>query len=73
MQSHINADGHWIMSRATQRMYDPGVEAKIPIHFFEIDRKKNFRFSGWAPEGGTPDSEDAESEGAGAHTLGISA
>ncbi|MBW0481488.1 hypothetical protein O181_021203 [Austropuccinia psidii MF-1] len=24
---------------------DPEVEAKIPIHFMEIDRRKNFRFS----------------------------
>ncbi|MBW0517295.1 hypothetical protein O181_057010, partial [Austropuccinia psidii MF-1] len=27
--------------------YDPEVEAKIPIHFMEIDRRKNFRFSEW--------------------------
>ncbi|MBW0574861.1 hypothetical protein O181_114576 [Austropuccinia psidii MF-1] len=29
----------------------------------EIDRRKNFRFLEGAPEGGTPDSEDTESEG----------
>ncbi|MBW0476065.1 hypothetical protein O181_015780 [Austropuccinia psidii MF-1] len=29
----------------------------------EIDRRKNFRFSEWAPQSGTPDSEDTESEG----------
>ncbi|MBW0547988.1 hypothetical protein O181_087703 [Austropuccinia psidii MF-1] len=29
----------------------------------EIDRKKNFKFFEWAPESGTPDSEDTESEG----------
>ncbi|MBW0466556.1 hypothetical protein O181_006271 [Austropuccinia psidii MF-1] len=29
----------------------------------EIDRKKNFRFSEWPPEGGNPDSGDTISEG----------
>ncbi|MBW0551260.1 hypothetical protein O181_090975 [Austropuccinia psidii MF-1] len=29
----------------------------------EIDRKKNFRFFECAPESGTPDSEETESEG----------
>ncbi|MBW0477767.1 hypothetical protein O181_017482 [Austropuccinia psidii MF-1] len=29
----------------------------------EIDRRKNFRFSEWAPESGTPGSGDTESEG----------
>ncbi|MBW0505277.1 hypothetical protein O181_044992 [Austropuccinia psidii MF-1] len=43
--------------------YDPEVAAKIPIHFMEIDRMKNFRFSEWAPESGTPDSGNTSSEG----------
>ncbi|MBW0468912.1 hypothetical protein O181_008627 [Austropuccinia psidii MF-1] len=38
----------------------------------EIDRKKNFRFSEWAPESGTLDSEDTESEGKETPILGIS-
>ncbi|MBW0555153.1 hypothetical protein O181_094868 [Austropuccinia psidii MF-1] len=29
----------------------------------EIDRRKNFIFSEWAPESGTPDSGDTDSEG----------
>ncbi|MBW0519855.1 hypothetical protein O181_059570 [Austropuccinia psidii MF-1] len=29
----------------------------------EIDRRKNFRIPEWAPEGGTPDSGDTDSEG----------
>ncbi|MBW0479460.1 hypothetical protein O181_019175 [Austropuccinia psidii MF-1] len=29
----------------------------------EIGRRKNFTFSEWEPESGTPDSEDTESEG----------
>ncbi|MBW0555838.1 hypothetical protein O181_095553 [Austropuccinia psidii MF-1] len=43
--------------------YDPELAAKIPIHFMEIDRRKNFRFSEWAPGSSTPNSEDAKSEG----------
>ncbi|MBW0494670.1 hypothetical protein O181_034385 [Austropuccinia psidii MF-1] len=29
----------------------------------EIDRRKNFRFSEWEPESGTPDRDDTDSEG----------
>ncbi|MBW0580652.1 hypothetical protein O181_120367 [Austropuccinia psidii MF-1] len=43
--------------------YDPEAAAKIPVHFMEIDRKKNFRFSEWAPERGTLDSGSTDSEG----------
>ncbi|MBW0493101.1 hypothetical protein O181_032816 [Austropuccinia psidii MF-1] len=43
--------------------YEPEVAAKISIHFMEIDRKKNFRFSEWAPESGTPDTGNTDSEG----------
>ncbi|MBW0469846.1 hypothetical protein O181_009561 [Austropuccinia psidii MF-1] len=52
--------------------YDPEVGAKIAIHFMEIDRKKNFRFSEWAPEGGTPDSGNTNSEGTETPIQGIS-
>ncbi|MBW0523902.1 hypothetical protein O181_063617 [Austropuccinia psidii MF-1] len=38
----------------------------------EIDREKNFRFSKWAPESGTFDSENTNSEGAETPILGIS-
>ncbi|MBW0504029.1 hypothetical protein O181_043744 [Austropuccinia psidii MF-1] len=44
----------------------------IPIHFMEIDRRKNFIFSEWEPESGTPDSGDTDSEGTETPTLGIS-
>ncbi|MBW0563515.1 hypothetical protein O181_103230 [Austropuccinia psidii MF-1] len=37
----------------------------------EIDRKKNFRFSEWAPERGTPDSRKTNSEGTETPILGI--
>ncbi|MBW0509790.1 hypothetical protein O181_049505 [Austropuccinia psidii MF-1] len=47
----------------SNQAYDPELAAKIPIHFMEIDRKKNFKFFEWTPESGTPDSEDTESEG----------
>ncbi|MBW0509022.1 hypothetical protein O181_048737 [Austropuccinia psidii MF-1] len=38
----------------------------------EIDRRKNFRFSEWAPGIGTPDSGDTYSEGKEPPILGIS-
>ncbi|MBW0508186.1 hypothetical protein O181_047901 [Austropuccinia psidii MF-1] len=38
------------------------VSANIPIPFMEINRKKNFRFSEWAPEGSTLDSGNTDSE-----------
>ncbi|MBW0550386.1 hypothetical protein O181_090101 [Austropuccinia psidii MF-1] len=37
----------------------------------EIDRRKNFKFSGWVPEGGTPDSGNTDSEGTETPILGI--
>ncbi|MBW0521864.1 hypothetical protein O181_061579 [Austropuccinia psidii MF-1] len=52
-KSHTNADGlsRWPLDNVKSNpAYDPEVAAKIPIHFMEIDRKKNFRFSEWAPE-----------------------
>ncbi|MBW0526231.1 hypothetical protein O181_065946 [Austropuccinia psidii MF-1] len=51
---------------------DPEVAAKIPIHFMEIDRRKNFRFSEWEPGSGTPDSGDTDSERTETPILGIS-
>ncbi|MBW0473989.1 hypothetical protein O181_013704 [Austropuccinia psidii MF-1] len=38
----------------------------------EIDRRKNFRFSEWPPESGTPNSGDTDSEGTESPILGIS-
>ncbi|MBW0495966.1 hypothetical protein O181_035681 [Austropuccinia psidii MF-1] len=37
----------------------------------EIDKKKNFRFSEWAPGSGTPDSGNTDSEGTETPILGI--
>ncbi|MBW0498694.1 hypothetical protein O181_038409 [Austropuccinia psidii MF-1] len=66
-----SADGHWVMSKSNTA-YDPEVAAKIPIHFMEIDRRKNFKFSEWAPESGTQNSGNTDSEGAEIPILGIS-
>ncbi|MBW0465772.1 hypothetical protein O181_005487 [Austropuccinia psidii MF-1] len=38
----------------------------------EIDRRKSFRFSEWAPESGSPESEDTDSEGTEIYILGLS-
>ncbi|MBW0506550.1 hypothetical protein O181_046265 [Austropuccinia psidii MF-1] len=51
--------------------YDPEVEDEIPIHFMEIDRRKNFKFSEWAPESGTPVSGNTDSEETETPILGI--
>ncbi|MBW0552000.1 hypothetical protein O181_091715 [Austropuccinia psidii MF-1] len=74
-KSHTNADG---LSRLpldnvkSKPAYDLEVTARIPIHFMEVDRRKNFRFSEWASESGTPDSGDTDSEGTETPILEIS-
>ncbi|MBW0493856.1 hypothetical protein O181_033571 [Austropuccinia psidii MF-1] len=73
-KSHTNADGlsRWPLDNVKSNpAYHPEVAAKIPIHFMEIDRKRNFRVSEWAPESVTPDSKDTESEGTETPILGI--
>ncbi|MBW0507027.1 hypothetical protein O181_046742 [Austropuccinia psidii MF-1] len=72
--SHTNADGlsRWPLDNVKSNpAYDPEVAAEIPIHFMEIDRKKNFTFSEWAPEIGTPDRGNTNSEGTETPILGI--
>ncbi|MBW0547894.1 hypothetical protein O181_087609 [Austropuccinia psidii MF-1] len=74
-KSHTNADCHsrWPMGNVKSiPAYDPEVGAKIPIHFMEIGRRKNFKFSEWAPGNGTPDSGDTGLEGKETPILGIS-
>ncbi|MBW0567171.1 hypothetical protein O181_106886, partial [Austropuccinia psidii MF-1] len=51
-KSHTNADGlsRWPLDNVRSKpAYDPEDAAKIPIPFMEIERRKNFRFSEWAP------------------------
>ncbi|MBW0531523.1 hypothetical protein O181_071238 [Austropuccinia psidii MF-1] len=72
---HTNADGlsrYPLYSVKRNISHDPEVAAKIPIHYMEIDRRKNFRFSKWAPRSGTPESGNTESEGTETPILGIS-
>ncbi|MBW0562112.1 hypothetical protein O181_101827 [Austropuccinia psidii MF-1] len=64
-KSHTNADGlsRWPLDNVKRNpAYDPAVAAKIPIHFMEIGRRKNFRFSEWEPGSGTLDSVNTDSE-----------
>ncbi|MBW0580360.1 hypothetical protein O181_120075 [Austropuccinia psidii MF-1] len=56
-KSYTNPDGlrRWPLDNVKSNpAYDPEVAAKITINSMEIDRKKNFRFSEWPPERGTP-------------------
>ncbi|MBW0495748.1 hypothetical protein O181_035463 [Austropuccinia psidii MF-1] len=74
-KSHTNADAlsRWPLDNVKiNPAYDPEVAAKIPIHFMEIDRKKNFIFSEWEPESGTLDSRNTDAEGTETPILGIS-
>ncbi|MBW0500426.1 hypothetical protein O181_040141 [Austropuccinia psidii MF-1] len=74
-KSHTNADclrRRLLDNVKSNPAYDPEVAAKIPIHFMEIDRMNNFRFSEWAPGSGTPDSGNIDSEGTETPILGIS-
>ncbi|MBW0593958.1 hypothetical protein O181_133673 [Austropuccinia psidii MF-1] len=74
-KSHTNADGlsRWPLDNVKSNpAYDPEVAAKISIHFMEIDRNKNFRYSEWTPESGTLDSGNTNSEGRETPILGIS-
>ncbi|MBW0470357.1 hypothetical protein O181_010072 [Austropuccinia psidii MF-1] len=64
-KSYTNADGlsRWPLDHVKSNpAYDPEVAAEILIHFMEIDRKKKFRFSEWAPEHRTTDSGNTSSE-----------
>ncbi|MBW0476832.1 hypothetical protein O181_016547 [Austropuccinia psidii MF-1] len=63
--SYTNADGlsRWPLDNFKGNpAYEPEVAAKIHIHFMEIDRKKNFRFSEWAPGSGSPDTNQSAQE-----------
>ncbi|MBW0484782.1 hypothetical protein O181_024497 [Austropuccinia psidii MF-1] len=62
---HINADGlrGWPLDNVKGNPpYYPEVAFKIPIHFIEIHRNKNSRFSKWEPRSWTPDTNQSEPE-----------
>ncbi|MBW0478046.1 hypothetical protein O181_017761 [Austropuccinia psidii MF-1] len=72
-KSHTNAYdlSIWPLNNLKRNQdYDPS-SSQDSYPFLEIDRRRNFRFSEWAPESGTPDSEDTESEGKKPLILGI--
>ncbi|MBW0505151.1 hypothetical protein O181_044866 [Austropuccinia psidii MF-1] len=74
-KSHTNTYGlsRWPLDNVKSNPpYDLEVAAKILIHVMKIDRKKNFRFSEWAPGSGTPYSGNTDLEGTEASILGIS-
>ncbi|MBW0573109.1 hypothetical protein O181_112824 [Austropuccinia psidii MF-1] len=73
-KSHTNADGlrRWPLDNVRSNpAYDHKAAAKIPIYFMEIDRRKNLRFSEWAPGSGTLDSGNNNSKGTETPILGI--
>ncbi|MBW0555384.1 hypothetical protein O181_095099 [Austropuccinia psidii MF-1] len=75
IKSHTNSYGlrRWPLDNVNSNpAYDPEVAAKIPIHFMEIDRRRNFILSELAPGSGTLDSGHTDSEGTETLILGIS-
>ncbi|MBW0495225.1 hypothetical protein O181_034940 [Austropuccinia psidii MF-1] len=73
-KSHTNAVGftRWPLDNVKSNPdYAPEVEAKVPIHFMEIDRNKNLRISLWELESDTPDSQNTDSEETETSILGI--
>ncbi|MBW0520224.1 hypothetical protein O181_059939 [Austropuccinia psidii MF-1] len=74
VKRHTNADvrSRWPLDKIKSNpAYDPEVAAKSPIHFMEIERKKNLRFSEWEPQSGAPDSGNTDSEGTETPIMGI--
>ncbi|MBW0474017.1 hypothetical protein O181_013732 [Austropuccinia psidii MF-1] len=75
VKSCTNEDGlsRWPLENVKRNpAYDPEVAAKIPLHLMEIDRRKNFKFSEWEAECGTPKRGNTDSEGTETPILGIS-
>ncbi|MBW0516376.1 hypothetical protein O181_056091 [Austropuccinia psidii MF-1] len=74
-KSHTNSDGlrRWPLDNLKRNTaYESEVAANTPIHFMEIYRIKNFRFSECAPGNGPQVSGDTGSEGTETPILGIS-
>ncbi|MBW0496452.1 hypothetical protein O181_036167 [Austropuccinia psidii MF-1] len=74
-KSNVNVDDlrRWPLDNVKHNpAYDIEVAAKVPLHFMEIDRRKNFKFSEWDPKDGTPDSGNTDSEGTETPILEIS-
>ncbi|MBW0541659.1 hypothetical protein O181_081374 [Austropuccinia psidii MF-1] len=74
-KSHTNADvlSLWQLDTVKSNpAYDPEVAAKLPTHFMEIDRRKNFQSLELAPESGIPDNDHIGPEETEKPILGIS-
>ncbi|MBW0589757.1 hypothetical protein O181_129472 [Austropuccinia psidii MF-1] len=64
-KSHTNFDGlsRWSLDNFKSNPdYEPELASKIPIHFMDIERKRNFKFSEWDPEFGTSECDKTEPE-----------
>ncbi|MBW0482870.1 hypothetical protein O181_022585 [Austropuccinia psidii MF-1] len=72
---HTNADGLSLWQLDTVKSnpaYDPEVAAKLPTHFMEIYRRKNFQSLELAPGSGIPDNDHIGPEETEEPILGIS-
>ncbi|MBW0529248.1 hypothetical protein O181_068963 [Austropuccinia psidii MF-1] len=51
IHTNVESLSRWPLDNfKTNPAYDCEAAAKIPIHFMEVDSKKNFKFSEWTPE-----------------------
>ncbi|MBW0465007.1 hypothetical protein O181_004722 [Austropuccinia psidii MF-1] len=72
---NTNADGlsRWPLDNVTiNPAYYPEVFAKVPVNFMEIDSRRNFKLSRWAPGKGTQDTDHIGPEETETHISGIS-
>ncbi|MBW0468143.1 hypothetical protein O181_007858 [Austropuccinia psidii MF-1] len=70
-----NADGlsRWKLDNVKSNpVYDPEVNAKVPVNFIEVEMKDKFIFSAWEPECGTLKTGNDEPEKTETPVLGIS-
>ncbi|MBW0462064.1 hypothetical protein O181_001779 [Austropuccinia psidii MF-1] len=62
-KNNVNTDclSRWPLDNVKSNPgHDPEVSANIYIHFMQIDRRKDFRFSEVAPDSGNPEPEGTE-------------
>ncbi|MBW0558570.1 hypothetical protein O181_098285 [Austropuccinia psidii MF-1] len=72
---HTSADGlsRWPLENVKSNpAYEPKLSANISIHFMEIDRRKNFRFSEWVQGSGAPANNQSGPEETETPILGLS-
>ncbi|MBW0515139.1 hypothetical protein O181_054854 [Austropuccinia psidii MF-1] len=72
-QDNSDALSRWPLDNVKSNPdYDTEVESNFTIHSMELDMRKKFRSSEWAPRSGTPDSGNTVTEVTETPIFGIS-